>query len=89
MASAADLAKPSRIGEIFAEPAERHADMDRPNPYYGPVVPYSRLPNPIWAQGGYNYGSYFSSFNGGAYYGGPNMPYVVLLPYACKFYGYC
>ncbi len=87
-ASAADLAKRSRIGEIFAEPAERHAAMDRSNPLDGLPIPYSTLSNPLWARGGYNYGSYYSSFNS-AYYGGPNMPYFVMLPYACKFAGYC
>jgi hypothetical protein len=87
-ANAADLASRSRIGDIFAEPAAPRSDLDRRNLAPGPVIPYTELPNPVWARGGYNYGSAFS-YASGPYYGGGGVTYIFRLPYACKFYGYC
>jgi len=88
-AGAADLPRQSWLGAIFAEPGQVRADAGPQNGYSAPVIGYNHLPNPPWARGGYNYGSYFSYYDGGAYYGGPNVSYVVRLPYACGFVGYC
>ena len=90
-ASAADLPAQSKIGAIFAEPTEAGPADYRSPVYFEPIIPYNNLPNPIWARGGYNYGSPWSYYYGGSYYGGPYYggPYVVRLPYVCSFYGYC
>jgi hypothetical protein len=37
----------------------------------------------------YNYGSSWSWYNPGPYYGGPYVSYVFRLPYVCGLYGYC
>jgi hypothetical protein len=79
-ASAADLPVQSRLGAIFAEPAERE--------YSAPIIAYNRLPNPIWARGGYYYGSAWS-YDSGPYYGGPTVFDGGRLPYVCGLYGYC
>jgi hypothetical protein len=88
-ASAADLPTQSRLGAIFAEPVEAPVVVYRAREYSAPIIPYNNLPNPIWARGGYNYGSSWSYYYAGPYYGGPYRSYVVRLPYACGFYGYC
>jgi hypothetical protein len=88
-ASAADLPLQSKLGAIFAEPAEVRADARRSPSYWEPIIPYNQLPNPIWARGGYYYGSPWSYYYAGAYYGGPNTSYMLRLPYACGLYGYC
>jgi hypothetical protein len=88
-ANAADLPAHSRLGAIFAEPAEVRSDIGRPAEYSAPIIAYDRLPNLPWARGGYNYGSSWSYFNGGPYYGGPYVSSAVRLPYVCGFYGYC
>ena len=91
-AGAADLPAQSRIGAIFAEPAEAHPTAYRSRDVSTtviPVMPYNLLPNPPWNNGIYNYGSAWSYGYGGAYYGGPYVSYAVRLPYVCSFYGYC
>jgi hypothetical protein len=88
-AHAADLPARTRLGTIFAEPAEAGGYVHSPRGYSAPIVGYNALPNPPWARGGYNYGSSFSYFDSGPYYGGPYVSPVVRLPYACGFYGYC
>ena len=87
-ASAADLPLQSELGAIFAEPTEVLPFAIRPRKYLAPVFAYNRLPNPIWARGGYNYGSPWSYYSG-PYYGGPYVPSYVRLPYVCGLYGYC
>ena len=88
-ANAADLPAHSRLGAIFAEPAEVRSDIGKPGGYSAPIIGYDRLPNPPWARGGYNYGSSWSYFNSGPYYGGPYVSSTFRLPYVCGFYGYC
>jgi hypothetical protein len=93
-ARAADLPAQSQIGAIFAEPAVVPPAAYREHEYAAPIIPYNGLPNPIWAQGGYDYGSSWSYYYGGPYYGGPfysgpYTSYTLRLPYACGFYGYC
>jgi hypothetical protein len=88
-APAADLPTQSRLGAIFAEPAEARPRAYRVREYSAPVIGYSLLPSPPWARGGYDYGSPWSYYNGGPYYGGPYVSDIVRLPYVCGLYGYC
>ena len=89
-AGAADLRTQSRLGAIFAEPAEAHPTTYRAaSEYSAPVIPYNLLPNPLWNRGTYNYGSSWSYYYPGSYYGGPYVSYAVRLPYVCGLYGYC
>jgi hypothetical protein len=89
-AGAADLPAQSRLGAIFAEPAEVGVRTYRTEEFFtGPIIPYNLLPNPPWNQGVYNYGSSWSYYYPGAYYGGPYVSYAVRLPYVCGLYGYC
>jgi hypothetical protein len=88
-AGAADLPTQSRLGAIFAEPAEVHPARYRSAEYSAPVIGYSLLPSPPWARGGYYYGSPWSYYYGGPYYGGPYSPSAIRLPYVCGLYGYC
>jgi len=89
-ASAADLPTQSRLGAIFAEPHEAPpvAYRAREN-YSAPIIAYNLLPAPIWARGGYYYGSSWSYYDGGPYYGGPTVFNGGRLPYVCGLYGYC
>jgi hypothetical protein len=88
-ARAADLAAHSRLGAIFAEPAEAQVEPVRSQGYSGPIIPYSLLPDPVWNRGGGYYGSSWSYYYGGPYYGGPVSPSIFRLPYVCGLYGYC
>jgi hypothetical protein len=88
-AGAADLPTQSRLGAIFAEPAEVHPAASRSHEVSAPVIPYNLLPNPLWNRGTYNYGSSWSYAYPGPYYGGPYVSYAVRLPYVCGLYGYC
>jgi len=88
-ASAADLPAQSRLGAIFAEPAEVRVYADRPREYPAPIIGFNLLPNPPWARGGYYYGSSWSYYYPGPYYGGPYYSDGLRLPYACGLYGYC
>ena len=88
-ASAADLPTQSRLGAIFAEPAEVRTRADRSREYSAPIIGYNRLPNPIWARGGYYYGPPWSYFDTGPYYRGPTDFDGGRLPYVCGLYGYC
>src|SRR6266849_649578 len=73
-ASAADLAVQSRLGAVFAEPSVRaRAVRSREEEYVAPIIPYNGLPNPIWNRGGYYYGSSWSYYYPGPYYGGPTV----------------
>ena len=90
-AAAADLPPPSPLGAIFAEPVEVH-----PTAYYrsteapAPIIAFNLLPNPLWNCGAYYYGSSWSYYYPGPYYGGPYVSaYVTRLPYVCGLYGYC
>jgi hypothetical protein len=88
-AGAADLPTQSRLGKIFAEPtAQTRVEVVRGREYSGPIIPYSNLPNPVWNRGVYNYGSSWSYYDGGPYYGGAS-PSFIRLPYVCGLYGYC
>src|ERR1700730_9709741 len=87
-ARAADLPTQSRLGAIFAEPAEVRARADRSRARVAPIIPFNMLPNPIWARGGYYYGSSWSYYDGGPYYGGTST-FGGRLPYVCGLYGYC
>jgi hypothetical protein len=86
---AADLPTQSRLGAIFAEPYEVRADTYRAREVSAPVIGYNLLPNPPWNRGGYYYGSSWSYYDSGPYYGGPYSAYATRLPYVCGFYGYC
>jgi hypothetical protein len=90
-AGAADLPAQSPIGRIFGEPAVtgRRVVVVRQREYSGPIIPYTNLPNPVWNRGVYNYGSSWSYYDGGPYYGGPYTPSFVRLPYVCGLLGYC
>ena len=87
-ATAADLPVRSQIGAIFAEPAEALPPVvvDHYVEIEAPIISYTNLPDPVWNRGNYNYGSSWSWYNPGPYYGGP---YWNRLPYACGVYGYC
>jgi hypothetical protein len=89
MASAADLSTQSRLGAIFAEPAEVGPEVYRSVEYSAPIIPFNLLPNPLWNRGGYYYGSAWSYYYPGPYYGAPYTSYAVRLPYVCGLYGYC
>ena len=86
-ADAADLSTQSRLGAIFAEPAP--VPVYRPVRYEAPIIPYNLLPNPPWNRGNYNYGSSWSYYYPGPYYGGPYDLDGPRLPYVCGLYGYC
>jgi hypothetical protein len=87
-ASAADLPVQSRLGTIFAEPAEVGTGASRKREYPAAIIAYNRLPNPIWARGGYYYGSAWS-YDSDPYYRGPAGFDGGHLPYVCGLYGYC
>ena len=88
-ARAADLPTQSRLGAIFAEPAEVRPEVYGVREHSAPVIGYNLLPSLPWARGGYDYGSPWSYYYGGPYYGGPYASDAVRLPYACGLYGYC
>ena len=88
-AGAADLPTQSRLGAIFAEPAEVRTRVDRSRERVAPIMPFNLLPNPPWNRGGYYYGSSWSYYYGGPYYGGPTVFDGGRLPYVCGLYGYC
>jgi hypothetical protein len=88
-AVAADLPTQSRLGAIFAEPAEVRNPADRTRGYSAPIIGFNQLPAPTWARGGYYYGSPWSYFDSGPYYGGNSSPSFIRLPYVCGLYGYC
>jgi hypothetical protein len=88
-AGAADLPMQSPLGAIFAEPAEVRPEVYRSVEYPAPIIPYNLLPNPLWNRGSYYYGSSWSYYYPGPYYGGPYTSYAVRLPYVCGLYGYC
>ena len=88
-AGAADLPAQSRLGAIFAEPAEAPPPVYRSHEIVAPIIPYNLLPNPLWNRGNYTLGSSWDFYYPGAYYGGPYVSYAVRLPYVCGLYGYC
>jgi hypothetical protein len=89
-AGAADLPPPSPLGAIFAEPAEVPPTAYRSSEASAPIIPFNLLPNPLWNRGNYNYGSSWSYYYPGPYYGGPYVSaYVTRLRYVCGLYGYC
>jgi hypothetical protein len=88
-ASAADLPVQTGLGAIFAEPSEVRVYTYRAAEYSAPIIPYNLLPNPPWNRGGYYYGSAWSYYYPGPYYGGPYDTDGPRLPYVCGFYGYC
>lgn len=85
---AADLPAQSRLGAIFAEPAPARAEVRRVEGYSAPLIGYNVLPSPVWNRGNYNYGSPWSYYDSGPYYGG-GTPSIIRLPYVCGLYGYC
>ena len=90
ISNAADLSTQSRLGTIFAEPAARsRVVVVQPVRDEAPIIPYNLLPNPNWNRGNYNYGSSWSFYNPGPYYGGPYDTDGARLPYVCGFFGYC
>ena len=90
-ATAADLPVRSQIGAIFAEPAEALPPVvvDHYVEIEAPIISYTNLPDPVWNRGNYNYGSSWSWYNPGPYYGGPSYGTGPRLPYVCGLYGYC
>lgn len=88
-AGAADLAEHSRLGAIFAEPSRKARVVYRTVNDEAPIVPYNQLPNPPWNRGTYNYGSSWSFYYPGPYYGGSYDGDGARLPYVCGLYGYC
>jgi hypothetical protein len=90
-AQAADLATQSKLGAIFAEPADGlpPPKLKREREAPGPIIPYTMLPDPVWNRSYSYYGSSWSYYNPGGYYGGPQVSYMVRLPYVCGLYGYC
>ena len=90
-AGAADLPTQSRLGRIFAEPAEVRVEIPvvRAREIARPIIPYSNLPDPVWNRGGAYYGSSWSYYDGGPYYGVSPSPSFIRLPYVCGLYGYC
>ena len=88
-ADAADLSTQSRLGAIFAEPVVAPRVVVQPVRDEAPIIPYNLLPNPNWNRGNYNYGSSWSFYYPGPYYGGPYDTDGARLPYVCGFYGYC
>lgn len=89
IAEAADLPAQSKLGAIFAEPAEAYPPAYESAAFPGPIIPYTNLPDPVWNRGGAYYGSSWSYYNPGPYYGGPYSPSFIRLPYVCGLYGYC
>jgi hypothetical protein len=87
-ANAADLPVQSRLGAIFVEQPEAHVDVYRQQDRI-PVGGYNLLPDPLWNRGIYNYGSSWSWYYPGPYYGGPYDTDGPRLPYVCGLYGYC
>jgi hypothetical protein len=89
-AGAADMPAQSRLGAIFAEPSEAPPQVDRyrSSAYSARIITYT-LANGLLARGGYNYGSPYSYFYNGPYYGGPYASDAPRLPYVCGLYGYC
>jgi hypothetical protein len=87
--AAADLQTQSQLGAIFAEPAPAAVVVYRPVRDEAPIIPYNLLPNPPWNRGNYYYGSSWSYYYPGPYYGGPYDTDGARLPYVCGFYGYC
>ena len=90
-ADAADLPTQSRLGAVFADPVVVTPRVvvvqrvrDEP-----PIIPYNLLPTPPWNRGNYNYGSSWSYYYPGPYYGSPYDTDGARLPYVCGFYGYC
>jgi hypothetical protein len=91
-ADAADLPTQSRLGAVFADPVvvtRRPVVVVEPARYEPPIIPYNLLPNPTWNRGNYNYGSSWSFYYPGPYYGGPYDTDGPRLPYVCGLYGYC
>ena len=93
-ADAADLSTQSRLGAVFADPVvvTRRPVVVAKVRDEAPIIPYNLLPNPPWNRGTYNYGSSWSFYYPGPYYGGPyaNSGWDGgRLPYVCGFYGYC
>jgi hypothetical protein len=89
-ADAADLATQSRLGAIFADPVVApRVVVVQPVRDEPPIIPYNLLPNPTWNRGNYNYGSSWSFYYPGPYYGGPYDTDGARLPYVCGLYGYC
>jgi hypothetical protein len=88
-ASAADLAVQSPIGAIFEETVEVRPYVYRTHEHFAPIIPYNLLPPTPWGRGGYYYGSQWSYYYPGPYYGGPYDTDGPRLPYVCGLYGYC
>lgn len=91
-ASAADLPTQSRLGAIFEERTEVRTRVYRTREvpeYSAPRFGFNLVPLLPWERGGYNYGSPWSYYNPGPYYGGPYDTDGPRLPYVCGLYGYC
>jgi hypothetical protein len=92
-AGAADLPTQSRLGAIFEESAEARpvvrTRVYRSYEYSAPRFGFNLVPLLPWERGGYYYGSPWSYYNPGPYYGGPYDTDGPRLPYVCGLYGYC
>jgi hypothetical protein len=92
-ASAADLPTQSRLGAIFEERVEVRpvvrTRVYREPEYSAPRFGFNLVPLLPWERGGYYYGSPWSYYNPGPYYGGPYDTDGARLPYVCGLYGYC
>ena len=84
-AGAADLARQSRLGAVFAEPAQRTARVELP--IEEPIVRYAPevdVPSVVHGYYGKPNSYYYRSYYGTA-------PELIFnrAPYGCGFYGYC
>lgn len=81
---AADLPGRSRLGAVFAEPAETAVVVDQPAALpvvaYTPRLVFQPLPGYYGKPNSYAYAPY---------YGGSFGEWASRLPYACHSYGYC
>jgi hypothetical protein len=84
-AQAADLPARSRLGAVFAEPAEAAPRGNRTDG--GPIVVYA--PEVGFAPLVTGYYGKPNSYHHAPYYGSSIFDWAPRLPYACGFYGYC
>jgi hypothetical protein len=83
-ANAADLPAQSRLGAVFAEPAQPPAGYGyRAYGYTTVYAPQVDIPPLVAGYYGKPNSYYYSPYYGGS------QGYYARLPYACGFYGYC
>ncbi|SRR5260370_1229761 len=72
---------------VYENPAQLYAPDYTEVRYIPPRIGVALLPGSSTLPG--YYGSAYSYYYQGLYYGGPYVPYWDRLPYACGVYGYC